>query len=228
MRQHDRIDVSAAGNVLSTLLLLITSVLFGVMVGVLGVPRLLPKVSLDSEWRDLPIVGEVLPVDLTGVRPALGQTMPAEVREVLDKLNAEKKKWEEKVSLIESREKACQEQAKTVTSAEKDMLAMQQQIEKKFKAMTIQIAESEKKNLRQLSKIYGQMKPDDAAQILRELDDETVVKILSLMKERQAGMALAAYARMDEKSAQRAGAISDKMRTVVATQGQPGKEARKN
>lgn len=228
MEHRDRAAWSESGNILSTLVLAAAGILFGAVIGALGAPRLLPKVPLDSRWRDLPLVGVILPVDLTSVRPAYGMVVDSEAKEMLERLKAEKKKWEEKSALLEGREKACQEQAQTVATAEKAVLALQQQMDKKFKEMTIEITESEKKNLRQLAKIYGQMRPEDAAPIVKGLEDDMVVKVLSLMKERQAGMILAAYAKTDEKSARRAGEISDKMRKVVATEDSRKKEARKN
>ena len=49
------------------------------------------------------------------------------------------------------------------------------------------LTETEDENLGKLAKLYGQMKPKEAAQILRQLPDQTAVEILYRMNDREAG-----------------------------------------
>jgi len=223
--------VGSNGKAFILLLLLMASVVIGLCAGALGVPRLLPKPPLDSKWRDMPLIGVVLPVDLATVKPVYSQAVDPEMERALAELKAEKQKWDARSKLIEKKEQALSEHEKAVAAAEKQVAAMREQLEqdfkREFKARVIEIHEAEKKNLKRLSKIYGQMKPDDAARLVKALEDETVVKILSLMKERQAGMVLAAYARTNETDAKRAAEISEMMRKVFAMKDGDNKEVRR-
>ncbi len=85
----------------------------------------------------------------------------------------------------------------------------------------VEVQESEAKNLKTLAQTYSTMSPPAAAPILRELDEDTVVKILSLMKVERVGTLLAELAKPtaadrggDEAPARRAARISDKLRLM--------------
>ena len=80
-----------------------------------------------------------------------------------------------------------------------------------------QIQEDEAKNLRNLAKTYGEMKPAAALPIMRELSDDTVVKILSLWKPDQVRPLLdeiSKNAGHDPDMVRRAGFWSERLRLV--------------
>ena len=90
-----------------------------------------------------------------------------------------------------------------------------------LEARIVEISENEKDNLKKLVSTYTIMAPMSAVPILRELDENTVVKILSQMKPERVALILGAMAQMpdklsDEPPSKRAARISDKLRLMKA------------
>ncbi len=97
-----------------------------------------------------------------------------------------------------------------------DIEAMRTEINRKV----IEITADEMKNLRALSQTYSNLTPKGAVAILREMDDTTVVKILSLMKSDAVGPIFEEMARTqgpDGPLARRAAALSEKLRLMKAS-----------
>lgn len=83
-----------------------------------------------------------------------------------------------------------------------------------------EIKVDEMKNLRTLAQTYTNLSPTAAVAILRELDDPTAVKILSLMKPDVVGPifeAMTTTVTADGSLAKRAAALSEKLRLMKAT-----------
>ena len=83
----------------------------------------------------------------------------------------------------------------------------------------VQIEEQELKNLKTLATTYAAMNPPQAVAIFREMDENMVVKILSLMKTATVGPILGEMAKAPdrpgvESMARRAARISDKLRLL--------------
>ncbi|MEI6870739.1 MAG: hypothetical protein WCL08_00515 [Verrucomicrobiota bacterium] len=90
-----------------------------------------------------------------------------------------------------------------------------------LEARIVEISENEKDNLKKLVSTYTIMAPVSAVPIFRELDENTVVKILSQMKPERVALILGAMAQMPDKSSdeppsKRAARISDKLRLMKA------------
>jgi len=88
-------------------------------------------------------------------------------------------------------------------------------------ARVVEVAENERDNLKKLVQTYMVMPPPSAVLILRELDEDTVVKILSNMKADRVALILGEMARVvdkssDEPPSRRAARISDKLRLMKA------------
>ena len=97
--------------------------------------------------------------------------------------------------------------------------AMRAEINRKV----IEITTDEMKNLRALAQTYSSLSPKGAVAILREMDDTTVVKILSLMKSDVVGPIFEEMAKTpgpDGLLARRAAILSEKLRLMKA--GKPG------
>ncbi|HWA26040.1 MAG TPA: hypothetical protein VG734_10280 [Lacunisphaera sp.] len=93
--------------------------------------------------------------------------------------------------------------------------AMRAEINKKV----IEITADESKNLKSLAQTYAGLTPRGAVAILREMDDTTVVKILSLMKSESVGPIFEEMARStgpDGPLAKRAATLSEKLRLMKA------------
>ena len=104
-----------------------------------------------------------------------------------------------------------QELAKIRTEIE----AMRAEINRKV----IEITADESRNLKSLAQTYAGLTPRGAVAILREMDDTTVVKILSLMKSESVGSIfeeMAKTAGPDGLLAKRAAALSEKLRLMKA------------
>jgi flagellar motility protein MotE (MotC chaperone) len=100
-----------------------------------------------------------------------------------------------------------------------DILSMRQEIDDRV----IMVKADEVKNLKTLAQTYATLTPAGAVAIIRELDDATAVKILSLMKPDSVGPifeAMATTASPDGTLARRVAALSEKLRLIKAAQAQ--------
>jgi flagellar motility protein MotE (MotC chaperone) len=77
------------------------------------------------------------------------------------------------------------------------------------------VAEEEVANLKKLAKVYATMSPAGAARILKEMDDEQVVKILALMKESESAPILEGLGQGDKQDVKRAATLSNRLRLTV-------------
>jgi flagellar motility protein MotE (MotC chaperone) len=83
----------------------------------------------------------------------------------------------------------------------------------------IEINTDELKNLRTLAQTYANLTPKGAVAIIREMDDVTVVKILSLMKSDVVAPIfeeMSKTAAIDAPLARRAATLSEKLRLMKA------------
>ncbi len=91
-----------------------------------------------------------------------------------------------------------------------------EQLQKEFDLRVIRIQTEETANLKKLAKLYSSMEPVDAALVLQELDDPSVVKILSFMKEDQAAPILETLARKGDAEVHRVADLSERLRLVLS------------
>jgi flagellar motility protein MotE (MotC chaperone) len=80
----------------------------------------------------------------------------------------------------------------------------------------VEIKADEIPNLKRLAKSYATMTPAGAAAILREMEDNAVVKILVVMKDTENGPILEAMGRQGPADATRAAALTEKLRLARA------------
>jgi flagellar motility protein MotE (MotC chaperone) len=88
-------------------------------------------------------------------------------------------------------------------------------LRKEIEATVIRVADEEAVNLKKLSKVYATMSPAGAARILKEMDDEQIVKILALMKEAETAPILEGFGQGDKQDAKRAALISNRLRLTI-------------
>lgn len=94
-----------------------------------------------------------------------------------------------------------------------------EQMRRELGDRVIEIKADEAKNLRTLSQTYGNLTPKAAVVIIKELDDTTVVKILSLMKPDVVAPIfeeMSTAAGSDGPLAKRAATLSEKLRLMKA------------
>lgn len=112
------------------------------------------------------------------------------------------------VSYLNKKQAELKQKEQALQKKEQYLTRMQQQVETKLKKLTaieqkIQNYQNQKQQnqdakIRSLAKIYGSMKPKQAAELLQNLDDQLVVEVISTMNTRQAANILA---NMDVKKA---------------------------
>lgn len=112
-----------------------------------------------------------------------------------------------------------------VTSERQEIERVKQEVARmrqELESRVIEVAENERDNLKKLVTTYTAMPPTNAVLIFRELDEDTVVKILSAMKSERVALILGEMARLvdkdraDEPPSRRAARISDKLRLMKA------------
>lgn len=139
--------------------------------------------------------------------------LSSELKEEKDRLRQQSDTLNQRAARLASEQ---QELAKVRTEIE----AMRAEINRKV----IEITADENKNLKSLSSTYSSLSPKAAVAILREMDDTTVVKILSLMKSDVVGPIFEEMAKTqgpDGLLAKRAAILSDKLRLMKATKAAP-------
>ena len=106
-----------------------------------------------------------------------------------------------------------------VEKVKQEILRLRQDLDRRI----VEVKESEARNLKTLAQTYSSMVASAAVPILRELDEDTVVKILSLMKPEKVGALLGEMAKVsavergaDDSPARRVARISDKIRLMRA------------
>jgi flagellar motility protein MotE (MotC chaperone) len=83
-----------------------------------------------------------------------------------------------------------------------------------FDRNVVRVKEEETSNLRRLGKTYSGMTPEGAALILKQMDDDQIVKILLFMKEAEIAPVLENFAKLSEAEAKRAALVSERLRTA--------------
>ncbi len=111
---------------------------------------------------------------------------------------------------LEARLKAERQEIYSVTQAV-------YQLKTNIEATIIRVGEEEAANLKKLAKVYALMTPESAARIMREMDDELVVKILAMMKEAESAPILEGMGQGVKDEPKRAALISNRLRLTVAS-----------
>lgn len=112
---------------------------------------------------------------------------------------------------------------KRLQAEKAELLRVRQQIEDirdEIQNSVVTLLESEKPNLKSLSRSYSAMKPAEAVEILQNLNDEMIVKLLSLMKPNVTAAILAQLSTANNtdpskpKGSERAARITEKLRLL--------------
>ena len=146
--------------------------------------------------------------------------------------------WSFKTNAVDELIAELKKEREAVVEEQKDLAAMSSQVtaerqevekvkneilrlRKDLDARIVEVNEFERENLKNLAQTYTAMLPAGAAVILREIEEDSAVKILSQMKPKSAALVLGEMARIvdknsDEPPARRAARISDKLRLMSA------------
>lgn len=138
-----------------------------------------------------------------------------EIENLSNELKEERLRLKKQSEMLDERAARLAAEEKEFAKIRADVEALRKQIA----AKVIEISADEAKNLRSLAQTYANLTPRGAVAILREMDDTTVVKILSLMKSDVVGQIfeeMSKPAGPDMALARRAALLSEKLRLMKA------------
>jgi flagellar motility protein MotE (MotC chaperone) len=126
----------------------------------------------------------------------------------------------EEKARLKQREDALAQREATVVNEQKELAKTRKQLEALRVAIDqrlIEVSEGEAANLKQLAATYSGMNPKAALAIYKEMDDTTLVKLLSLMKKdvvKQTFEEMSRQSAADPALAKRAATLSEKLRLL--------------
>ena len=138
-----------------------------------------------------------------------------EIENLSSELKEERLRLRKQAEVLEQR-------AARLAAEEREFATLRASVEALRKQITDRVAEisaDEAKNLRSLAQTYTSLTPRAAVVILRELDDTTAVKILSLMKPEAVGPIFEEMSKPsadDDSLARRAALLSEQLRLMKA------------
>lgn len=179
-------------------------------------------VGIALSWRSL---GTVV-TQLAAARPAAKQPgelkkkgwdfWTIEIENLSNELKEERVRLKKQAELLDQRAARLAAEEKEFAKLRADVESLRKQIADRV----IEITADESKNIRSLASTYTNLTPKAAVAILREMDDATAVKILSIMKADVVGPIFEEMAQTptpDGSLARRAALLSEKLRLMKAS-----------
>ena len=108
-----------------------------------------------------------------------------EVENLMRELSDEKTSYEKKTKDLAAVEMRIETEKKELLRSREELLTLRGEIEKmrdELSSRTMEIQDSEKTNIRSLSRTYANMKPAEAVAIFFEMPDDNIAKLLAGMK----------------------------------------------
>lgn len=137
-----------------------------------------------------------------------------EVDQLVEDLKREKADLEKREELLRGLEtRLASERAELNTITQRV-----HQLQVEFDQHVVRVKEEESTNLKKLARMYAAMSPEGAAVILKELEDQSIVKIFMFMKDTESAPLLEALALGGDLEAKRAAAISEQLRKTISDQ----------
>lgn len=143
-----------------------------------------------------------------------------EIDELSNELKGERAILKKRAELLDQRAERLAAEEKEFARLRADVEGMRRDIGERIVAITA----DESKNLRTLAATYATLTPRAAVTIIKEMDDATAVKILSLLKTDVVGPIFEEMGRAsgsDTQLARRAAMLSDKIRAMKVTKPAP-------
>jgi flagellar motility protein MotE (MotC chaperone) len=138
-----------------------------------------------------------------------------EIENLSSELKEEKARLSQRADDLDRQEKRIAAEKQELERIRDDVAGLRRQIDERV----IAINADESKNLHVLAQTYATLTPEGAVNILKEMDDTTAVKILSLMKPDVVGPIFEVMAKpngADTSMAQHAAELSEKLRMMKA------------
>ena len=95
------------------------------------------------------------------------------------------------------------------------VLQSMQRTQKEFDRNIVRVRDEESANLKKLAKVYANMSPEGAATIIKQMEDDQIVKFMVFMKENESAPLLETFAKLGEAEAKRAAAVTERLRRAI-------------
>lgn len=138
-----------------------------------------------------------------------------EIDNLSNELKEERARLKKQSELLDQRSARVAAEERELGKLRADVEAMRKQVSDRL----VEVSADEAKNVRSLAQTYANLTPKGAVAILKEMDDSTAVKILSLMKPDIVGPIFEEMSRnagTDTALAKRAATLSEKLRLMKA------------
>ncbi len=99
------------------------------------------------------------------------------------------------------------------------------QLQSQFEATVVRMNAEESVNIKKLARTYATMAPDGAAPIMKELEENTLLKILAVMKETESAPILEAMSKLGPEDAKRVAKVTERLRFYLSQTKDPKKPA---
>jgi flagellar motility protein MotE (MotC chaperone) len=86
------------------------------------------------------------------------------------------------------------------------------QLQSDFDKAVLRVKDDEAGNLKKLAKVYAAMSPDAAANVMEQLDNPAIVKIMLYLKDSETAAILEAMSKKNDEAARRTAQISEQIR----------------
>lgn len=143
--------------------------------------------------------------------PAFWEVNSAEVDQLIEELKNEKAQVAAREQQLNDLEARLQTERGEVNQATQRVF----QLQKEFDRTVVRVREEEAGNLKRMAKIYTIMSTDGAVGILKNLEDDQIVKLLVFMKESETAPILETLAKLGDADAKRAAKLSEQLRHAV-------------
>lgn len=165
---------------------------------------------LVSRVRFAPQVRAATTVNHGGPRPSWDFVNP-ELGQLVAELNQQKE-------ALASREKQLDELEARLAAERSEITVVTQavyQMQREFDRNLVRVRDEEQANLKRLAKTYAMMTPEGAAKILKEMDDDQVVRLMIFMKEKESAQLLESLTQLGDAEVKRVALISERLRTAL-------------
>lgn len=95
------------------------------------------------------------------------------------------------------------------------------QLRTELDTVVSRVTAEESVNLKKLAKVYATMSPEGAGRILKEMEDNQLVKVLAVMRESESAPILESLGQGGKEEARRAAIISNRLRLTVSAAKKP-------
>jgi flagellar motility protein MotE (MotC chaperone) len=134
-----------------------------------------------------------------------------EVNQLVTELKDERAALARRAKLLDDLEARLNAERQEICSATQTVYRLRTE----FDSLVTRITDEEAVNLKKLARVYASMTPEGASRILKEMDDEQIVKILAIMKESESAPILESLGHGGKDETKRVALISNRLRLTL-------------